>query len=136
MLRIKPKPYTDNQIEYYSYINYNFSNGYLIEEDNILNSIDASLPTEKELAEQRKRYNSKFKEVERKSKEFERKMTKQHARSILTPQFICENELSVWEDQYDIYVCDKDGSWVKWDRDTYEHFKTKKGFKFKHVSKF
>ena len=129
MLRMPKKPYTDNQIEYYSYINYNFSNGYLIEEDNILESIDALLPTEEELIEQRKRYISK-------SKEFERKIRKQQARSILTPQFICENELSVCEDKYDIYVCDRDGSWVKWDRDTYEHFKTKKGFKFKHVSKF
>jgi len=129
MLRIKPKPYTDNQIQYYSYINYNFSNSSLIEEDRILDSIDASLPTGKELVEQRKRYNSKSKEVER-------KMRKQHARSVLTPQFIWENELSVCEDQHDIYVCDKDGSWVKWDRDTYEHFKTEKGFKFKHVPKF
>ena len=56
MLRIKPKPYTDNQIEYYSYINYNFSNGYLIEEDNILDSIDPYLPTTEEYFYRKRKY--------------------------------------------------------------------------------
>jgi len=129
MLRIKPKPYNENEISYYSYINYNFTNGYLLEEDRILESIDAYLPTIEEMVEQRKRYNSK-------SKEIDRRIRKQQARSILNPKFLYDKQLSVLEDKHDIYVCDRDGSWVKWDRDTYEHFKTKKGFKFKHVPKF
>lgn len=101
MLRIKPKPYTDNQIEYYSYINYNFSNGYLIEEDNILNSIDASLPTGKELVEQRKRYNKKMKELKDK---------------------IITNVEEIYDEKL-IEVLDKDGSTTYWDRDTYEMMK-------------
>ena len=129
MLRIPTKPYSKHEIAYYSYINYNFSNGYLLEEDKILESIDPYLPTAEEVVEQRKRYNSK-------SKEIDRRIRKQEARSILNPKFIYENQISVWEDEHDIYVCDLDGSWIKWDRDTYEHFKTKKGFKFKHVPKF
>jgi len=129
MLRIKPKPYTDNQIEYYSYINYNFSNNSLIEEDRILDSIDASLPTGKELVEQKKRYNFI-------SKKMDSYIRKQRAKKILNPHFLYEHQISVFEDNEDIYVIDRDGSTIKWDRDTYEHFKTEKGFKFKHVSKF
>jgi len=129
MLRIKPKPYTDNQIEYYSYINYNFSNSSLIEEDRILDSIDASLPTGKELVEQRKRYNFI-------SKKMDSYIRKQRAKKILNPHFLYEHQISVFEDNEDIYVIDRDGSTIKWDRDTYEHFKTEKGFKFKHVPKF
>ena len=128
MLRIKPKPYTDNQIQYYSYINYNFSNSSLIEEDRILDSIDASLPTGKELVEQRKRYNFI-------SKKMDSYIRKQRAKKILNPHFLYEHQISVVEDKEDIYVVDRDGSLIKWDRDTYNHFKYNKGFKFKHVSK-
>ena len=48
MLRIPTKPFTDNQIEYYSYINYSYYNDRLIEEDRILDSIDYHLPTREE----------------------------------------------------------------------------------------
>lgn len=101
MLRVPTKPYTDNQIEYYSYINYNFDNGYLLEEDNLLESIDASLPTGKELVEQRKRYNKKMKELKDK---------------------MITNVEEIYDERL-IEVMDKDGSTTYWDRDTYEMMK-------------
>jgi len=129
MLRYKGKKYTEEQLNYFSFINYNHVNNYLYRADETLESIDADLPTGKELVEQRKRYN----EI---SKVFDRRIKKQKARSVLNPHYLYEKQISVWEDEYDIYVIDRDGSLIKWDRDTYEHFKNKKGFKFKHVSKF
>ena len=129
MLKYKPKPYKENQLQYYSYINYNFVNDYLLEEDNVLSNIDADLPTSKELVEQRKRYNAI-------SKKIDSQIRKQRAKKILNLHFLYEHQISVVEDSEDIYVIDRDGSTIKWDRDTYEHFKTEKGFKFKHVPKF
>lgn len=129
MLKYKPKPYKENQLQYYSYINYNFVNDYLLEEDNVLSNIDADLPTSKELVEQRKRYNAI-------SKKMDSQIRKQRAKKILNPHFLYEHQISVCEDKYDVYVIDRDGSKIKWDWDTYNHFKNKKGFKFKHVSKF
>ena len=129
MLRIPTKQFSSHEIAYYSYINYNYTNGYLLEEDRILDSIDASLPTGKELVKQRKRYNSI-------SKKMDSYIRKQKAKKILNPHFLYEHQISVFEDNEDIYVIDRDGSTIKWDRDTYEHFKTEKGFKFKHVPKF
>jgi hypothetical protein len=128
MLRYKGKKYTEEQLKYFSFINYNHVNNYLYRADETLESIDADLPTNKELIEQRKRYNKL-------SKEYERRLRKQQARSVLNPHYLYEKQISVWEDKYDIYVIDRDGSLIKWDRDTYEHFRDKKGFKFKHVSK-
>ena len=129
MLKYKPKPYKENQLQYYSYINYNFVNDYLLEEDNVLSNIDADLPTSKELVEQRKRYNAI-------SKKMDSQIRKQRAKKILNPHFLYEHQISVVEDKYDVYVIDRDGSKIKWDWDTYNHFKNKKGFKFKHVPKF
>lgn len=129
MLRIPAKPFTENQLQYYSYINYNFVNDYLIGEDSLLESIDADLPTAHELLEQRKRYNYI-------SKKMDSKIRKQRANKVLNPHFLYEHQISVVEDDEDIYVIDRDGSLIKWDRDTYNHFKYNKGFKFKHVSKF
>lgn len=129
MLKYKPKPYKENQLQYYSYINYNFVNDYLLEEDNVLSNIDADLPTSKELVEQRKRYNAI-------SKKMDSQIRKQRAKKILNPHFLYEHQISVCEDKYDVYVIDRDGSKIKWDWDTYNHFKNKKGFKFKHVPKF
>jgi len=97
MLKYKRKPYTENQIQYYSYINYNYSNGYLIEEDNILESIDPYLPTANEMLEQRKRYNDISKRIDKGIIRVEPK---------------------------EVYVVfDKDGSAVEWDKDTYEMMK-------------
>ena len=129
MLKYKPKPYKENQLQYYSYINYNFVNDYLLEEDNVLSNIDADLPTSKELVEQRKRYNAI-------SEKMDSQIRKQRAKKILNPHFLYEHQISVCEDKYDVYVIDRDGSKIKWDWDTYNHFKNKKGFKFKHVPKF
>ena len=129
MLKYKPKPYKESQLQYYSYINYNFVNDHLLEEDNILSNIDADLPKSKELLEQRKRYNDI-------SKKMDSQIRKQRANKILNPHFLYEHQISVIEDSEDIYVVDRDGSLIKWDRDTYNHFKYNKGFKFKHVSKF
>ena len=129
MLRYKGKKYNEQELNYFSFINYNHVSNYLYRADETLESIDADLPTGKELIEQRKRYNKI-------SKMFDRRIRNQEARSILNPKFLYENQISVYEDEYDIYIIDKDGSSVKWDRDTYEHFKYKKGFRFKHVSKF
>ena len=126
---MKTKPYTEEQINYFSFLNYNHVSNYLYGADETLESIDYALPIGKELVEQRKRYNKI-------SKMFDRRIRNQEARSILNPKFLYENQISVYEDEYDIYIIDKDGSSVKWDRDTYEHFKYKKGFRFKHVSKF
>ena len=129
MLKYKPQPYKESQLQYYSYINYNFVNDYLLEEDNVLSNIDADLPTSKELVEQRKRYNDL-------SKKMDSQIRKQRANKILNPHFLYENQISICEDEYDVYVIDRDGSKIKWDWDTYHYFKNKKGFKFKHVPKF
>ena len=97
MLKYKPKPYKESQLQYYSYINYNFVNDYLLEEDNVLSNIDADLPTSKELVEQRKRYNAI-------SKKMDSQIRKQRANKILNPHFLYEHQISVIEDSEDIYV--------------------------------
>ena len=126
MLKYKPKPYTENQLQYYSYINYNFVSDYQAEEDRLLSSIDADLPTGKTLLEQRKKYNE-F------SKVIDRKIKKESAQNVLVPSPHSSKKISVLEEQGDVFVMDKDGSIVKWDRDTYEHFRRKN--KFIYVSK-
>jgi len=61
MLRRPTKPFTDNQIQYYSYINYNYYNDRLIEEDRILESIDADLPTTEEYFYRKLKYRAMMK---------------------------------------------------------------------------
>ena len=61
MLRIPTKPFTDNQIEYYSYINYSYYNDRLIEEDRILDSIDYHLPTREEYFYRKIKYRALMK---------------------------------------------------------------------------
>ena len=129
MLRIKTKPYTEEKLKFYSDLNYLSVGKYLAEEDEILCSIDADLPSGKELLKQRKRYN----EI---SKEFDRRIKKQIANQVLNPHFLYENQISICEDEYDVYVIDRDGSKIKWDWDTYHYFRYNKGFKFKHVPNF
>jgi hypothetical protein len=80
MLKYKPQPYKESQLQYYSYINYNFVNDHLLEEDNVLSNIDADLPTSKELLEQRKRYNAI-------SKKMDSQIRKQRANKILNHTF-------------------------------------------------
>jgi ribonucleotide reductase alpha subunit len=122
MLRYKGKKYTDNQIQYYSYINYDFYNDYLISGDLTLESIDADLPTGKELVEQRIRYNEIAKRIDQEIK----KMKKKFGNVTTNEKFVLAmNEVN---DRY--YLIDADGSIVEWDRDTYEHFKGKKGFNY------
>ena len=129
MLRRSVKPYTEEQLKFYSDLNYLAVGKYLAEEVDILSSIDADLPDGKELIRQRERYNDL-------SKKMDSQIRKQRANKILNPHFLYEHQISVCEDKYDIYVIDRDGSKIKWDWDTYNHFKNKKGFKFKHVPKF
>ncbi len=129
MLRRKVKPYTEEQLKFYSDLNYLAVGKYLAEEVDILCNIDADLPSGKELLKQRKRYN----EI---SKVFDLRIKKQIANKVLNPHFLYENQISVYEDEYDVYIIDRDGSKIKWDWDTYHHFKYNKGFKFKHVPKF
>ena len=76
MSRITTKPFTENQLQYYSYINYNFYNDYLISEDLTLESIDADLPTAHELLEQRKTYNETAKRIDQEIKKMKRKFGK------------------------------------------------------------
>jgi hypothetical protein len=92
MLKYKPKPYKESQLQYYSYINYNFVNDHLLEEDNVLSNIDADLPASKELLEQRKRYNDI-------SKKMDSQIRKQRANKILNPHFLYEHQISVIEDK-------------------------------------
>ena len=122
MSRITTKPFTENQLQYYSYINYNFYNDYLISEDLTLESIDASLPTAHELLEQRKTYNETAKRIDQEIKKMKRKFGKvtTNEKFVLT--------LNEVNDRY--YLIDADGSIIEWDRDTYEHFKDKKGFNY------
>jgi len=122
MLRIPAKPFTENQLQYYSYINYNFVNDYLIGEDSLLESIDADLPTAHELLEQRKAYNKTAKRIDQEIKKMKRKFGKvtTNEKFVLT--------LNEVNDRY--YLIDADGSIIEWDRDTYEHFKDKKGFNY------
>jgi ribonucleotide reductase alpha subunit len=122
MLRIPAKPFTENQLQYYSYINYNFVNDYLIGEDSLLESIDADLPTAHELLEQRKTYNKTAKRIDQEIKKMKRKFGKvtTNEKFVLT--------LNEVNDRY--YLIDADGSIIEWDRDTYEHFKDKKGFNY------
>ena len=122
MLRIPAKPFTENQLQYYSYINYNFYNDYLISEDLTLESIDANLPTAHELLEQRKTYNETAKRIDQEIKKMKRKFGKvtTNEKFVLT--------LNEVNDRY--YLIDADGSIIEWDRDTYEHFKDKKGFNY------
>lgn len=129
MLRRSVKPYTEEQLKFYSDLNYLAVGKYLAEEVDILSSIDADLPDGKELIRQRERYNDL-------SKKMDSQIRKQRANKILNPHFLYEHQISVCEDKYDVYVIDRDGSKIKWDWDTYNHFKNKKGFKFKHVPKF
>ena len=122
MSRITTKPFTENQLQYYSYINYNFYNDYLISEDLTLESIDANLPTAHELLEQRKTYNETAKRIDQEIKKMKRKFGKvtTNEKFVLT--------LNEVNDRY--YLIDADGSVVEWDRDTYEHFKGRKGFNY------
>ena len=122
MLRRPTKPFTDNQIQYYSYINYNFYNDYLISGDLTLESIDANLPTAHELLEQRKTYNETAKRIDQEIK----KMKKKFGTVNSNEKFVIT--LTEPKDRY--YLIDADGSIVEWDRDTYEHFKGKKGFNY------
>lgn len=122
MLRRPTKPFTDSQIQYYSYINYNFYNDYLISGDLTLETIDADLPTGKELIKQRIRYNEIAKRIDQEIK----KMKKKFGKITTNEKFVLAlNEVN---DRY--YLIDADGSIVEWDRDTYEHFKGKKGFNY------
>lgn len=122
MLRRKVKPFTEEQLNYFSFINYNHINNYLYRADQTLESIDADLPTGKELVEQRIRYNEIAKRIDQEIK----KMKKKFGNVTTNEKFVLAmNEVN---DRY--YLIDADGSIVEWDRDTYEHFKGKKGFNY------
>ena len=122
MLRYKGKKYTEEQLNYFSFINYNHVNNYLYRADETLESIDADLPTSKELVEQRIRYNEIAKRIDQEIK----KMKKKFGNVTTNEKFVLAmNEVN---DRY--YLIDADGSIVEWDRDTYEHFKGKKGFNY------
>lgn len=122
MLRYKGKKYTEEQLNYFSFINYNHVNNYLYRADETLESIDADLPTGKELVEQRIRYNEIAKRIDQEIK----KMKKKFGNVTTNEKFVLAmNEVN---DRY--YLIDADGSIVEWDRDTYEHFKGKKGFNY------
>jgi len=61
MLRIKTKPYTEKQLKYFSDLNYNNIYGTLLEEEHILNSIDADLPTTEEYFYRKLKYRAMMK---------------------------------------------------------------------------
>jgi len=122
MLRYKGKKYNEQELNYFSFINYNHVNSYLYRADETLESIDADLPTSKELVEQRIRYNEIAKRIDQEIK----KMKKKFGNVTTNEKFVLAmNEVN---DRY--YLIDADGSIVEWDRDTYEHFKGKKGFNY------
>lgn len=123
---MKTKPYTEEQINYFSFLNYNHVSNYLYGADETLESIDYALPIGKELVEQRKRYNKTAKIIDSKIK----RMKHKYGRTSINDKFVLT--LNEVKDRY--YLIDADGSIVEWDRDTYEHFKGKKGFNY--VSKF
>jgi hypothetical protein len=121
MLKYK-KPFTDKEINYYCYLQNKFEKGYLIYEDMMLQSIDADLPPGEELLEQRKRYNETSKKIDREIKIMKRKFGTIHTND----KFVIQ--LSEINDRY--FLIDADNSIVEWDRDTYEYFKDKKGFRY------
>ena len=61
MLRIKTKPYTEKQLKHFSDLNYNNIYGTLLEEEHILNSIDADLPTTEEYFYRKLKYRAMIK---------------------------------------------------------------------------
>jgi len=58
MLRIKTKPFTEKQLKYFSDLNYNNIYGTLLEEEHLLNNIDADLPTIEEYFYRKLKYRA------------------------------------------------------------------------------
>ena len=61
MLSYKPKPYTESQLRYFSNLHYDNISSKLIEEDNVLSSIDADLPTREEYFYRKIKYRALMK---------------------------------------------------------------------------